>query len=58
MSTLAGTIPDTMEPKYTEVLQKLNQKPLYLNSQDYRAFAIQQIAEQKRLVEGLRLKPE
>jgi tripartite-type tricarboxylate transporter receptor subunit TctC len=45
------------EPKYVEVLRRLEQKPFYLNSQDYRAFAIHQIAEQKRLIEDLRLNP-
>jgi tripartite-type tricarboxylate transporter receptor subunit TctC len=46
------------EPKYSEVLRQLDQEPHYLNSQDYRALAMQQIAEQKRLVEDLQLKPE
>ena len=45
------------EPSYRAVLTQLDQQPHYLNSQDYRAFAIRQI-EQERLMNGLRSKPK
>ena len=44
------------EPRYTAVLRQLDQQPLYMNSQNYREFVIRELAEQKRLIEGLGLK--
>jgi tripartite-type tricarboxylate transporter receptor subunit TctC len=44
------------DPSYSAVLAQLDQESLYLNSQDYRNFAIQDFAEQKRRVEELGLK--
>ena len=46
------------DPKYAEVLRRLDQTPFYLNSRDYRALAMQQMAEQKRLIEDLQLGPK
>jgi tripartite-type tricarboxylate transporter receptor subunit TctC len=43
------------EPSYASALRQLDQVPFYLSSQDYRDFAIKQIAEQKRLIEELGL---
>lgn len=45
----------TMEPSYLAVLKRLDQEPYYLSSQDYRAFAAQQMIEQRRVVEKLDL---
>jgi tripartite-type tricarboxylate transporter receptor subunit TctC len=39
------------EPSYAAALTQLDQEPFYLNSHDYHDFAVQQIAEQKRIVE-------
>lgn len=44
------------EPSTLATLAQLDQEPFYLNTDDYRAFAIKQIAEQKRMVEELGLK--
>jgi tripartite-type tricarboxylate transporter receptor subunit TctC len=44
------------EPAYLAVLAAFGQEPHYLNSDDYRAFAIRETAEQKRLIEALGLK--
>ena len=41
---------------YIEVLERFDQEPFYLNSADYQAFAMRQMAEQKQLVEDLGLK--
>jgi len=46
------------EASYIAQMAKLDQEPVYLNSEDYRAFAAQQLAEQKQLVEELGLKQE
>lgn len=43
------------EPSYIAAMEKLDQEPFYLNSEDYHRFALQQIAEQKQLVEALGL---
>jgi tripartite-type tricarboxylate transporter receptor subunit TctC len=43
-------------PSYAAVLAKLDQEPFYLNSADYRAFALKQIEEQRELVKMLGLK--
>lgn len=44
------------EPSYRAALKLLDQDPLYMSSEDYRRFAMQQLIEQKRLVDGLGLK--
>jgi len=46
------------EPSYVAAMTKLDQEPSYLGSEDYHAFAMQQIAEQKRLIEELGLRQE
>lgn len=38
------------EPSHLAVLASLDQEPAYLNSNDYHAFALREIAEQKRLI--------
>jgi tripartite-type tricarboxylate transporter receptor subunit TctC len=47
-----------IEPSYLAALKRLDQEPLYMNSEDYRSFAMQQLIEQKRLVEELGLRLE
>ena len=44
------------EPSHLAVLAKLDQEPDYLSSNDYHAFALREIAEQKRLILELGLK--
>src|SRR3954454_6247867 len=44
------------EPSYTEAMVKLDQERFYLSSEDYQKFAMQQISEQKQLVEELGLR--
>jgi tripartite-type tricarboxylate transporter receptor subunit TctC len=46
------------EPSYAAAMAKLDQELFYLNSADYYAFAMRQIAEQKQLVEDLKLKQD
>jgi tripartite-type tricarboxylate transporter receptor subunit TctC len=46
------------DPSYTAVLARLDQKSYYLNSRDYRDFAIHESAEQKRRVKELGLKQD
>ena len=46
------------EPSYVAALRQLDQEPSYLNSKDYRDFAVSQIAKQKQLLEELGLKRE
>jgi tripartite-type tricarboxylate transporter receptor subunit TctC len=46
------------DPSFRATLAKLDQEPWYLNSDDYRAYALRELAEQKRIVEELGLKPE
>jgi tripartite-type tricarboxylate transporter receptor subunit TctC len=46
------------EPSYAAALTQLDQEPFYLNSHDYHDFAVQQIAEEKRIVEELGLKSD
>ena len=46
------------EPSYREAMVKFDQELFYLDSADYRAFALQQIAEQKQLIEQLGLRQE
>ena len=44
------------EPSYVATMVTLDQEPFYLNSEDYRKFALQQIEEQRELVKDLGLK--
>lgn len=44
------------DPDYVATLRKLDQHRFYMNSHDYQAFAVEQIAKQKQLMEGLGLK--
>jgi tripartite-type tricarboxylate transporter receptor subunit TctC len=46
------------DPSYTAVLARLDEESYYMGSSDYRDFAIQQVAEQKRRVEELGLQPD
>jgi tripartite-type tricarboxylate transporter receptor subunit TctC len=46
------------EPSYAATMAKLDQEPFYLGSAEYHAFALRQIAEQKQLVEDLKLKQD
>ena len=43
------------EPSYVDVTAKIDQEAFYLNTEDYRAFAVRTIAEQKQLMEDLGL---
>jgi tripartite-type tricarboxylate transporter receptor subunit TctC len=43
------------EPAYVEVMTRIDQEPFYLNTEDYRAFAVRTSAEQKQLMEELGL---
>ncbi len=47
-----------LEPSYAETMTKFDQELFYLNSEDYQRFAMQQIAEQKKLIEELGLGPK
>jgi tripartite-type tricarboxylate transporter receptor subunit TctC len=44
------------EPSNVVTLAQLDQERFYLNSEDYQAFAMQQIAQEKRMVEELGLR--
>ena len=46
------------DPAYVAAMVKFDQEPFYLGSEEYRAFALKQIAEQKQLIEDLGLRPE
>jgi tripartite-type tricarboxylate transporter receptor subunit TctC len=46
------------EASYGETMVKFDQEEFYLNTADYHAFAMAQIAEQKQLIEELGLKQE
>ena len=46
------------EPSHLATSARLDQEPLYLNGRDYRAFAMQQIAEQGRAIERIRLRQD
>ena len=46
------------EASYSETMVKFDQEEFYLNTADYHAFAMAQIAEQKQLIEELGLKQE
>src|SRR5205085_5197982 len=44
------------EPSNLAIMAQLDQEPFYLSSEDYHRFAMQQIMEQKRMIEELGLK--
>ena len=46
------------EQSYKDVLAKFDMEPYYMNTTDYHTFAMQQIVEQKQLVEELGLKQQ
>jgi tripartite-type tricarboxylate transporter receptor subunit TctC len=46
------------DPSYAAMLAQLDQESSYMDSQEYHDFAMQQIAEQKRIVEELGLKQD
>jgi tripartite-type tricarboxylate transporter receptor subunit TctC len=46
------------EPSYAAAMAKFDQEPFYLGSDDYRAYALRQLAEEKRTMEELGLKEE
>jgi tripartite-type tricarboxylate transporter receptor subunit TctC len=46
------------EPAYVAAMIKFDQEPFYLGSDDYRAYALKTIAEEKRLIEELGLKED
>jgi tripartite-type tricarboxylate transporter receptor subunit TctC len=48
----------TDDPKWLDILKKLDQEPMYLNTADYHAHAMAMIEEQRRLVERLGLKQQ
>ena len=46
------------EPSFVATMAKLNQELLYLNSADFRAFALKQIEEERQIAHELGFKPE
>jgi tripartite-type tricarboxylate transporter receptor subunit TctC len=46
------------EPSYVEVMTRIDQEPFYLNTEDYRAFAVRTFQEQGQLMEELGLKQQ
>jgi len=46
------------EPSYAAAMDKFDQEPFYLSSEDYHAYALRHIEEEKRMVEALALKEE
>ncbi|TMJ42639.1 MAG: hypothetical protein E6G86_09150 [Alphaproteobacteria bacterium] len=46
------------EPSYAAAMASLDQELFYLNSEDYRKFALQQIEEAKRFIGELGLKQQ
>ena len=46
------------EQSYKDAMLKLDMEPYYLNTADYHAYAMQQIGEQKQLVEELELRQQ
>jgi tripartite-type tricarboxylate transporter receptor subunit TctC len=46
------------EASYIAAMERFDQEPFYLGSDDYRAYALTQTAEEKRLIEELGLKAE
>jgi tripartite-type tricarboxylate transporter receptor subunit TctC len=59
VKTLHDAFKKGMEEKsYVETIAKIDQEPFYLNTEDYRAFVLRTVAEQKQLMEELGFKPE
>ena len=46
------------DPAYLEQMAKLDQEPAYMSSTQYRQFALEQLVEQKKLIEDLGLKQD
>jgi tripartite-type tricarboxylate transporter receptor subunit TctC len=46
------------DPSNVTAMTQLDQEPFYLSSEDYRTFAMQQIAQEKRMVEDLQLRTQ
>jgi tripartite-type tricarboxylate transporter receptor subunit TctC len=46
------------EPSNAATMAQLDQERFYLSSEDYHAFAMQQIAHEKRMIEELHLKEQ
>ena len=46
------------ERSYVDTIAKIDQEPFYLNTEDYRAFVLRTVPEQKQLMEELGFKPE
>jgi tripartite-type tricarboxylate transporter receptor subunit TctC len=46
------------EKSYVDTIAKIDQEPFYLNTEDYRAFVLRTVPEQKQLMEELGFKPE
>lgn len=46
------------DPAYIEQVAKLDQEPAYMSSDQYRKFALEQLVEQKKLIEDLGLKQD
>jgi tripartite-type tricarboxylate transporter receptor subunit TctC len=46
------------DPSNVAAMAQLDQEPFYLSSEDYRAFAMQQIAQERRMVEDLQLRTQ
>ena len=46
------------EPAYIESMAKIDQEPAYMSSDQYRKFALEQLVEQKKLIEDLGLKQD
>jgi len=44
------------EPSNVAAMTQLDQERFYLDSEDYRAFAMQEIVQEKRMVEELQLR--
>lgn len=46
------------DPEHMKMMDTLDQEVVYLGSEDYRKFAVEQVAEQRALVKKLNLKPQ
>jgi hypothetical protein len=46
------------EPSFAAILGKLDQQLNYMSTADYHAFAMRQVAEEKRIVEELGLREQ
>lgn len=46
------------DPAYIESMAKLDQEPAYMSSDQYRKFALEQLVEQKKLIEDLGLRQD